>query len=325
MIMHLVALATACLSRDRPDQTWRAVSGTERDCTRPSRSNLASPGSVQPAGGLEEPFTRGNPTGCSLINRKCHCRFKGTEQVCWAEALIKDRMHGMFNKSWTVRLLGQSIRLAMQPSEEVAINRHLKLEELANNIYHSQPFQYVPKKNLSWIEYNPAVLQARSGSSAASTLYNIRQAGGGEHLHLSGVAKTSVLWVAEGVRSRAKVELEIPNAEDARPFVLNGTAHAIFIRYRKARFKDVWLARLEQPYREVKLTYAHRRSSEGNWLPFVHDSQLFVSYSLCPHRVHLPLTPPLTLYGNPHPNPNSNPLTPTLTLTLTGNCTLTRC
>ena len=295
MIMHLVALATACLSRDRPDQTWRAVSGTERDCTRPSRSNLASPGSVQPAGGLEEPFTRGNPTGCSLINRKCHCRFKGTEQVCWAEALIKDRMHGMFNKSWTVRLLGQSIKLAMKPSEEVAINRHLKLEELANNIYHSQPFQYVPKKNLSWIEYNPAVLQARSGSSAASTLYNIRQAGGGEHLHLSGVAKTSVLWVAEGVRSRAKVKLEIPNAEDARPFVLNGTAHAIFIRYRKARFKDVWLARLEQPYREVKLTYAHRRSSEGNWLPFVHDSQLFVSYSLCPHRVHLPLTPPLTL------------------------------
>ena len=217
--------------------------------------------------GLEVPFVRGNPTGCSLSNRKCHCRFEGTKQVCWAEALIKDRVSGMHNKSWTVRLLGQSIALAMQPSEELAINRHFKVRK-PHNIYHGQSsFQYVPRKDLSWIEYNPAVLAA-SGSSAASTLYNIRE-GGGEHLNLSGVAQTSVLWVEEGGRGRAKVKLEIRNAEDARPFVLNGTAHAIFVRY------------------------VHRRRSEGNWLPFVHDSQLFISYSLCPHRVHLPLTPTL--------------------------------
>ena len=241
--------------------------------------------------GLEVPFVRGNPTGCSLSNRKCHCRFEGTKQVCWAEALIKDRVGGMHNKSWTVRLLGQSIALAMQPSEELAINRHFKVRK-PHNIYHGQSsFQYVPRKDLSWIEYNPAVLAA-SGSSAASTLYNIRE-GGGELLNLSGVAQTSVLWVEEGGRGRAKVKLEIRNAEDARPFVLNGTAHAIFVRYVHRRIKDVWLARLEQPYREVKLTYVHRRRSEGNWLPFVHDSQLFISYSLCPHRVHLPLTPTL--------------------------------
>ena len=285
----LVALATANQRGRRPDEgglhAWPA-----------------SPGSVQPAGGMEEPFTRGNPTGCSLSNRKCHCRFEGTEQVCWAEAKIKDRMRGMYNSSWTVRLLGQSIRLAMRPREELAINQHFEVRN-PHNLYHDQSsFRHVPKKNLSWIEYNPAVV-ATSGSSAVSTLYNIRQ-GGGERLNLSGVAKTSVLWVDRGARGRAKVKLEIHNAEDARPFVLNGTAHALFIRYRKGRFKDVWLARLEQPYREVKLTYVHRRGSEGNWLPFVHNSQLFVSYSLCPHRVRL--TPTLTL-----------PLTLTLTLALT--------
>ena len=275
MILRLVlgALATAHGLGPRPDRTLKSLP--------------ASPGAVaaQPAAGLEEPFTRGNPTGCSLSSRKCRCRYEGTEQECWAEGLVKDRLRGMYNQSWTARLLGQSIRLAMHPGEEMAINRHFKLRQ-PHTTYHGQsPFQPRPTRQLSWIEYNPAVLPAGGSSArASSTLYNIRQ-GGGEQLNLSGVARTSVLWVARGGRARAEVKLEIRNAEDARPFVLNGTAHAIFVRYRKGRFKDVWLARLEPPYREVKLTYAQRRSSEGNWLPFVHDGQLFVSYSLCPHRV----------------------------------------
>ena len=278
MILRLVlgALATAHGLGPRPDRTLKSL-----------HDRPASPGAVaaQPAAGLEEPFTRGNPTGCSLSSRKCRCRYEGTEQECWAEGLVKDRLRGMYNQSWTARLLGQSIRLAMHPGEEMAINRHFKLRQ-PHTTYHGQsPFQPRPTRQLSWIEYNPAVLPAGGSSArASSTLYNIRQ-GGGEQLNLSGVARTSVLWVARGGRARAEVKLEIRNAEDARPFVLNGTAHAIFVRYRKGRFKDVWLARLEPPYREGKLTYAQRRSSEGNWLPFVHDGQLFVSYSLCPHRV----------------------------------------
>lgn len=272
----LVALATAPGLGRRPDRTSESL-----------HDRPASPGSVamQPAAGLEEPFTRGNPTGCSLSSRKCRCRFGGTEQECWAEGLVKDRLRGMYNQSWTARLLGQSIRLAMQPGEEMAINRYFKLRH-PHTTYHGQStFQPRPTRHLSWIEYNPAVLQAGGSSAgASSTLYNIRQ-GGGEQLNLSGVARTSVLWVARDGRGRAEVKLEIRNAEDARPFVLNGSAHVLFVRYRKGRFKDVWLARLAPLYREVKLTYAKRRSSEGNWLPFVHDGQLFVSYSLCPHRV----------------------------------------
>ena len=197
---------------------------------------------------------------------------------------MRDSVRGMFKTSWTARLLGQSVQLAMRPSEELAINQHFNVNN-PHRTYHVQPpgtFEYRPRNNLSWFEYNPAVLAA-SGSSAESTLFNIKQ-GGGEPLNLSGVAQTSVLWV-EGKRDLAKVKLEIRNAEDARPFVLNGAAHAIFVRYRKRRLKSVWFARLEQPYREVKLTYDQQASSEGNWLPFVHDGKLFVSYSLCPHRV----------------------------------------
>ena len=44
-----------------------------------------SPTSVQPQGGLEHPFTRGLPTGCSSARRKsnftCRCLFEGAEQA----------------------------------------------------------------------------------------------------------------------------------------------------------------------------------------------------------------------------------------------------
>jgi len=56
-------------------------------------------------------------------------------------------------------------------------------------------------------------------------------------------------------------------------------------RYRIRRFKQVVLARLDPPYREVLLTYANSTPSEGNWLPWTHEGRLYVTYSLCPHRV----------------------------------------
>lgn len=56
-------------------------------------------------------------------------------------------------------------------------------------------------------------------------------------------------------------------------------------RYRRRQAKQVWLARLEDPYHEVLLSVANSTSSEGNWLPFEHAGQLYVSYKLCPHRV----------------------------------------
>lgn len=35
----------------------------------------------------------------------------------------------------------------------------------------------------------------------------------------------------------------------------------------------------------MQLRYANSTGSEGNWLPFEHAGRLYVSYTLCPHRV----------------------------------------
>jgi len=69
------------------------------------------------------------------------------------------------------------------------------------------------------------------------------------------------------------------------PHTLSPAPHPARRRYRARRYKNVMLARLYSPYREIKLKYAKRTTSEGNWLPFEHEGQLYVSYSLCPHRV----------------------------------------
>mgnify|MGYP001181783391 CR=1 FL=1 len=45
------------------------------------------------------------------------------------------------------------------------------------------------------------------------------------------------------------------------------------------------LASLEPTYREVLLNYTGSKFVEKNWMLWVHEGQLYVSYSLCPHRV----------------------------------------
>lgn len=144
---------------------------------------------------------------------------------------------------------------------------------------------------MSWHVWNPAYVRP------AGMLVNFRAGEDGKVPVQAGVAGTSVLFLEElnrmsnGFRTRkasgvsAVVRRMIPNAEDARPVHINGILYVVFIRYRKRRYKQVMLAVLEDQYREVQLTYNDSRASEGNWLPFEHRGQLYVSYSLCPHRV----------------------------------------
>ena len=49
----------------------------------------------------------------------------------------------------------------------------------------------------------------------------------------------------------------------ARPFFLRGVAHAVFVRYRTQRYKDVWLARLEEPLWEVQRDVAELLPRHG--------------------------------------------------------------
>ena len=83
----------------------------------------------------------------------------------------------------------------------------------------------------------------------------------------------------------------IPCAEDARFFSLGGRAHAAFVRYAHkcggARGPPrVWIASLQPHYREVQLSWPRMASGmQKNWLPFVVDGTLYMSYSLCPHVV----------------------------------------
>ena len=204
-----------------------------------------------------------NTTSCRW--KYCSCLLHG-KRVDWPweqAASPRDR--------WP--LLGRSFQLTMQLSEEAAINAFLNLTSAVRvRPYHTTPYTYSTPENLSWVAYNPSF-------APGGVLYNVKST---RWMH--GLAHTSVMWIKRQP-GRAWVRRVIPNAEDARPFVLNRTVHAIFARYRQHQRKDVWLARLEDPYSEVKLLYAARHPSEGNWLPFVHKGRLFVSYSLCPHRV----------------------------------------
>ena len=75
------------------------------------------------------------------------------------------------------------------------------------------------------------------------------------------------------------------NAEDTRLVNLLGERYSLFSRYRLRQAKDVWLGSMRPPFSELKLQYAKRANSEGNWLPFVHQDTLYVLYSICPHLV----------------------------------------
>eukprot|EP00966_Prymnesium_polylepis_P294128 6793160-Prymnesium_polylepis.1 len=115
-------------------------------------------------------------------------------------------------------------------------------------------------------------------------LYNVRLGSSRNSSGLPGIANTKVVWIRR-TAGRPMVLHTIFDAEDARAVRFRDAWFAIFVRYRAHSRKDVWLARLQEPYKEIKLTYSRRRKSEGNWLPFVYNDQLYVSYSLCPHTV----------------------------------------
>ena len=146
-----------------------------------------------------------------------------------------------------------AVRLRMTAAEEAATCTHLNLS--ATNCtppvgpYHvdAAAFRLREPSKLSWIDFNPSVL-----TPALGILYNIKPGGSGAlgAGRFPGVARTSLLWLQKH-DGRAFVRHEIRNAEDARAVFVNGTAYATFTRYRGHKLKDVWLARLERPFREV--------------------------------------------------------------------------
>lgn len=77
----------------------------------------------------------------------------------------------------------------------------------------------------------------------------------------------------------------VHGAEDMRLVDFNQRRFGVFTRYIMRRRKRPWLIRFDPPYREVELKYKHMRNSEGNWLPFVWNEKMYVSYSICPHQV----------------------------------------
>ena len=150
---------------------------------------------------------------------------------------------------------------AHRPSQ-AAIDAHYNLS--ATVPYHVLPperFRWRDSTQRPWLAYNPAALHPES------ILYTIRQGNNGR-LNLTGVPpswyRSSVVWV-ERRHGHAGVRLEIHDAEDARPFFLRGVAHAVFVRYRTQRYKDVWLARLEEPLWEVQRDVAELLPALGEY------------------------------------------------------------
>ena len=148
---------------------------------------------------------------------------------------------------------------AHRPSQ-AAIDAHYNLS--ATVPYHVLPperFRWRDSTQRPWLAYSPAALHPES------ILYTIRQGNNGR-LNLTGVPpswyRSSVVWV-ERRHGHAGVRLEIHDAEDARPFFLRGVAHAVFVRYRTQRYKDVWLARLEEPLWEVQRDVAELLPRHG--------------------------------------------------------------
>uniref|UniRef100_A0A7S4FAY7 Uncharacterized protein n=1 Tax=Chrysotila carterae TaxID=13221 RepID=A0A7S4FAY7_CHRCT len=152
--------------------------------------------------------------------------------------------------------------ITMSPAEVALLRVNLTLFEAAVHCYN--PF---------FMDYGNNVL------------YNMKQGGLANSSLFPGIAATKVVWVKRTLAGSATLRHTILDAEDARGVTLRGKRMAVFIRYRAHSRKDVWLAHLTPPFKEVKLKYKNRTYSEGNWLPFVYNDQLFVTYSLCPHRV----------------------------------------
>lgn len=74
-------------------------------------------------------------------------------------------------------------------------------------------------------------------------------------------------------------------AEDMRLVRVGSEHYGTFVRYFKRKQKRVWLFKIGKLYKEIPLLYNESRISEGNWLPFEWNNTLYVSYSICPHKV----------------------------------------
>lgn len=202
----------------------------------------------------------------------CTCRLRN-QTVSWNNQLI--------------HTLGSRPCLHLDEADERAIASHYNRTALG--IYPARATDFDVARALgedqSWKAFNACPV----GPDAL--LLNIQDrgrgtAGNGRPLQLAGVAHTSVLLLQRG-EGGARVEHELHNAEDARAVVVNGSAFALFARYRARQRKRMWLAALSPPYTEVMVHYALAKDSEGNWMPFEHAGQLYASYSLCPHVVLL--------------------------------------
>eukprot|EP00965_Chrysotila_dentata_P206887 6183802-Pleurochrysis_carterae.AAC.1 len=130
--------------------------------------------------------------------------------------------------------------------------------------------------------YNPFVMD-----NASNVLYNMKHGGAANISDFPGIAHNKVVWVDRSAAGAPNLRYTLLNAEDARGVVWRGERLAFFTRYSGYSRKDPWLIHLKPPFKQVKLLYPNRTASEGNWLPFVHKRRLYVSYSLCPHRVLL--------------------------------------
>lgn len=85
-----------------------------------------------------------------------------------------------------------------------------------------------------------------------------------------------------------QVRSVIWHTEDARPFLLGGHAHMLFNRkLPHVLRKTMWLARLEPNYdeRQLRLDDDGPERDEANWSPLPHGDELYVTYTICPHRV----------------------------------------
>ena len=89
--------------------------------------------------------------------------------------------------------------------------------------------------------------------------------------------------------NRGRLHAIVEDAEDPRAFWLGERLSMTFTRRDAKGSRQMWLATWHTSrssrYHEVPLRCNHQHTVEANWVPLVHDEELLMQYSLCPHRV----------------------------------------
>jgi len=198
------------------------------------------------------------PSACSPAQRGGRC------DACGAGSFCCRRGHNATSSGGACKRLLANLDRSLLPLENKfhQIKGWLCIDPAAQAAYDSPA---VPAA----FAYNPAL------GSDGSVALNVRSMG------FKGIGKVSSVWMSTtGTVRHVRV-----NAEDARLVTLRGEPLSLFTRYRAHQARDLWIGSLRPPYREVKLLYDARAHSEGNWLPFVYNESLFITYSICPHLV----------------------------------------